>query len=60
MEETSSMKMYSRRSRANSFVGTEMYMCPEMRNMTIMDERGDVWAYGCILFELVVGRSLMN
>lgn len=60
MEETSTMKMYSRRSRANSFVGTELYMSPEMRHMTITDERGDIWAYGCILYELVSGRSLMT
>jgi serine/threonine protein kinase len=35
-------------------------MSPEMRNLTITDERGDVWAYGCILYELVSGRSLMT
>lgn len=54
------MKLYSRRSRANSFVGTEMYMSPEMRHNTITDERGDIWAYGCILYELVTGKSFMT
>lgn len=35
-------------------------MSPEMKHSTITDERGDIWAYGCILYELVSGRSLMN
>jgi serine/threonine protein kinase len=31
-----------------------------MRHNTTTDERGDIWAYGCIFYELVSGRSLMS
>ena len=34
-------------------------MSPEMRDRTVTDERGDIWAYGCILYELVAGKSFM-
>lgn len=35
-----------------SRVGTEVYMSPEMLNRTTYDYANDVWAMGCILFEL--------
>ena len=40
----------SRRSRAMSFVGTALYMSPEMKCLTKTDERGDTWALGCIIY----------
>ena len=40
----------SRKSRASSFVGTQIYMSPEMIHSTIGDEKGDLWAYGCIVY----------
>ena len=30
-------------------------MSPEMKQRTGSDERGDIWAFGCILYELTQG-----
>lgn len=48
----------SQKSRASSIVGTQIYMCPEMMHSTACDEKGDLWAYGCILYELLVEQYL--
>lgn len=48
----------SRKSRASTFVGTQIYMSPEMIHSTIGDEKGDLWAYGCIVYEMLVGEYL--
>src|SRR5437763_13849344 len=37
-------------------VGTPGYMCPEQARRTEMDHRGDLYAVGAILFELLSGR----
>ncbi len=33
-------------------------MAPEMVQSTICDEKSDLWAYGCIMYELFVGDFL--
>ena len=48
----------SQKSRASIYVGTHIYMSPEMVHSTIGDEKGDLWAYGCIFYELFVGDYL--
>jgi 3-phosphoinositide dependent protein kinase-1 len=48
----------SQKSRASNYVGTHIYMSPEMIHSTISDEKGDLWAYGCILYEMFVGKYL--
>jgi serine/threonine protein kinase len=52
------MFLRSKKSRASNFVGTQFYMSPEMIQSTVCDEKGDLWAYGCILYELIVGDYL--
>ena len=45
------MAMFSsQKSRASSYVGTQIYMSPEMIHSTVCDEKGDLWAYGCIFY----------
>ena len=39
-------------SMAQTMVGTPYYMSPELWNSQRYDEKSDVWALGCILFEL--------
>jgi serine/threonine protein kinase len=36
--------------------GTPAYMSPEAMSGREADKRGDVWAFGCILFEMLTGR----
>lgn len=43
-------------TRANSFVGTAEYVSPELLTEKAACKASDLWAFGCIVFQLLSGR----
>lgn len=43
-------------TRANSFVGTAEYVSPELLTDKAACKASDLWAFGCIVFQLLSGR----
>ncbi|HET9372339.1 MAG TPA: serine/threonine-protein kinase, partial [Vicinamibacterales bacterium] len=42
---------------AGIILGTAAYMAPEQAKGRPVDARADIWAFGCVLFEMLVGRA---
>jgi eukaryotic-like serine/threonine-protein kinase len=43
-------------SQAGIILGTASYMSPEQAKGKPVDKRADIWAYGCVLFEMLTGK----